>query len=106
MAWTQSPCPKCGRFERHDDRMHLKLCAICLMREADAIDLKSKTEFAWKKTLLNIMKKYHLSQRDLAFVLKVSPQLITEVKNGRSSFSSEVIANIKEKYSECLTQNT
>ncbi len=38
MAWTQSPCPKCGRLERHDSGMYLKLCAICLMRGADVLD--------------------------------------------------------------------
>ncbi len=120
MAWTQSPCPKCGRLEKHENmatmggpnnkiRAHteLKLCAVCLMCGADAVDsvqMKKQDFLDPKATILSICRKYNLKQSDLAFALRMRPEDITHAKHGLRPFTKHAFDIIKEKYSECLIQ--
>ncbi len=105
--WTISPCPKCGKPERHDVSRNLKLCAICFMMAADAVDRKEKHAsqvYDWKKTFDRIKQVWGHSNKDLALTLKLPVRRIHEVKTGKVIISTELLEKIKEKYESCLVQ--
>jgi predicted transcriptional regulator len=102
-----SPCAKCGRLLDHERGRALVLCWLCLMMAADAVDRKTQAEqsqYDWRKILNSICKNEHISQRTLAFALKISPQLLTDAKKGRRAFPMQVFEMIEEKYSKYLAE--
>ncbi len=103
--WTVSPCPKCGREERHDVTRNLKLCAICLMRLADAVDQKESAQqkqYDLKATVLNIREKHNLSQKHLAQRLHIAPSYLAQIVSGSRPFPSQMFERFKERYRDCL----
>ncbi len=91
--WKVSPCPLCGRPERHDVSMKLAQCSMCVMGINSA---------NWVKTFERIKTEKHYTQRDMASLLDVSPQLFTEIMAGRRKVSHELSAKIREKFREYL----
>jgi hypothetical protein len=95
-------------MERHDVRAGLKLCGVCLMREADQVDARESAKqsvFNLHQSILNICRKYKITQSTLAHLLGMSPIFLSEVKHGERPFPPQAFARIKEKYSECLASN-
>ncbi len=95
--WKESPCPQCGRPEKHDVGFNLRMCSICVMG-ANAVD--------WVKTFERVKAEAHYSQKNSAYHLDVSPQTITEIMAGRLKVSSELSAKIREKFREYLVPVT
>ncbi len=95
--WKVSPCPLCGRPERHDVSMKLAQCSMCVMG-ISFVD--------WVKTFERLKAEAHYSQRDIASLLDVSPQTITEIMAGRLKVSPELSAKIRRKFPEYLVAPT
>lgn len=105
--WVESPCPNCGRLERHDVRAVLKLCAICLMREADRIDMqvsKIQAGFDIPKTLKNILSTYQMKSIHLADELGLDPASFYQTKTGKRPLTRYAIEKLVKKYKNDIVQ--
>lgn len=104
-AWRISPCPRCGRPERHRGESRLSLCAVCLILEAESEtcrDRAEQTRYDLEATIEGICKRHRLRRKMLAFQLKISPSHLSDAVARRRRLSAEAFEIVKEKFPDCL----
>lgn len=73
------------------------------MRAADTVEDQQKArqaDYDWPAIFRAIRKDQNMSQKSLAWTLKVSPQLLTDIKKARRPMPKEALSILKEKYSK------
>ncbi len=68
----------------------------------EAKSKKDSDEYDWEKTVKKISRSRRITQKMIAFHLKVSPSLLSQVSKGTKPMPEESIALVNEKYADCV----
>jgi len=103
--YEMTRCPRCGNEEEVTKGALLVACWRCAMCGADSIEskrLSEQREYDWRATLSNIKKAERIKTKEIAWRLKIRPDVLSAVKASKRSMPKQALDLVKDIYSKHL----